>query len=212
MQDVGAENAISLCVGDELDHSFDVIGAKRPTVGSEWKFADTDIDPLLFCLVFGETDAGKLGIRVDDASDRLVVYVACFACNDFDGGHSFIFRLVREHRPSDHIPNGVNAFHVCSEMLVYFNALLFIELDTNFVHAHAFRKWAASDGHEHFVSVEFQLLAIFRHGDSCAAVVDLHRDDLRLEMKCHPLCGEQTLEQIRKLQIESDGNSRQKFQ
>src|SRR5205809_8117415 len=108
MQDVGAENAITLCVGNELEHSFDVIGAKRPTVGSEWKFANADIDPLLFRLIFSETNPGELGIGVNDSSDCFVVHMAGFARNNLDAGHTFVFGFVRQHRPSDYIADRVS--------------------------------------------------------------------------------------------------------
>src|SRR5437899_13084610 len=112
MQDVGAENAISLCVGDELDHSFDVIGAKRPTVGSEWKFANADIDPLLFRLIFSETNPSELGIGVNDSSDCFVFYLCGFTGNDFYGCDSFVVCVVREHRSGHYNPNCVNALNV----------------------------------------------------------------------------------------------------
>src|SRR6266436_5990286 len=127
MQDVGAENAISLCVGDELDHSFDVIGAKRPTVGSEWKFANADIDPPLFRLIFGETNTRELGIGVNDSSD------------------SFVLGFVRQHRPSYYIADRVNPFHVRAKMFVHFDPLLFVELHANFFRAQTIRERTASD-------------------------------------------------------------------
>ena len=50
MQNVRAENAIGFGVGDELDHSFDVIAANRAAVGTEREFADAHLDPLLLWL------------------------------------------------------------------------------------------------------------------------------------------------------------------
>src|SRR6266446_5343233 len=145
MQDVGAENAISLCVGDELDHSFDVIGAKRPTVGSEWKFANADIDPPLFRLIFGETNTRQLGIGVDDTGNSFVVYVAGFAGNDFYAGDSFVLGFVRQHRPSYYIADRVNPFHVRAKMFVHFDPLLFVELHANFFRAQTIPERTASD-------------------------------------------------------------------
>ena len=69
MQNVPAENAIGFGVGDELDHSFHVIAAKRAAVGAEREFADAHLDPLLPGLIFGETNARQPGIGVDDTGN-----------------------------------------------------------------------------------------------------------------------------------------------
>src|SRR6266404_5622243 len=104
------EDAIGFGVGDELDHSFHVINGKRAAIGAEWKPADAHVDPLLFRLVLGETDTGELGIRVNDAGDRLVVYVACLGRDDFYAGDVSSVLLTRYHRACDHIPYRINAF------------------------------------------------------------------------------------------------------
>jgi len=143
MQNVCAEDAISFGVGDELDHSFHVIDGKRAAVGAEGKFADAHIDPLLFCLIFSETDARELRICVNDPCNGFVVYVAGFARNDFCSCNPFILGFVRQHRSGDHVADGVNAFHVCAEMFVHFNSLFFIEFDADFFGAQTVREWAA---------------------------------------------------------------------
>src|SRR5207237_3523324 len=73
MQNVRSENTIGFCVRNELDHSFHVVAAKCPAIGAEWKSADPHVDSLLFGLIFGETDAGELGIRVNDPGNGFVV-------------------------------------------------------------------------------------------------------------------------------------------
>ena len=73
VENVGAEDAIGFCVRDKLNHPFDVITAKRAAVRAERKFADAHIDPLLFGLIFGETNAGQLGICVNDTGNGVVV-------------------------------------------------------------------------------------------------------------------------------------------
>ena len=145
MQNVRAENAIGFRVGDELDHSFHVIAAKRAAVGAEWKFADAHIDPLLFRLIFGETDAGQLWICVNDTGNRVVVHVTGFARDDFHARDPFVFGFVRQHRTGNHIADGINAFDVRAEMFVHFDALLFVELDTDFFRAESVRERATPD-------------------------------------------------------------------
>ena len=96
-------------------------------------------------MIFGETDAGELGICVNNTSNRVVIYVAGLAGDDFYAGHSFVFGFVRQHWPGDYIADGINAFHICAEMFLHFDALLFIELHAHFFCAQAVREWAASD-------------------------------------------------------------------
>ena len=73
MQNVRAKNAIGLCIGDKLDHPFDIIIAKGATVGPERKFTDAHIDSFFLCLVFGETHAGQLWICINDTGNGFVV-------------------------------------------------------------------------------------------------------------------------------------------
>src|SRR5437762_4488791 len=122
MQNVSAKNAIGLCVGDELDHSFHIITAKGTAVSSEWKFTDAHIDPLLLRLVFSETNASQLGICVDDARNGLIVHMPGLACDDFNAGDPFVFGLMCQHRPCDDIADSINAFDIRAEMLVHFDA------------------------------------------------------------------------------------------
>ena len=71
--------------------------------------------------------------------------MAGFAGDDFDAGHSFVFSFVRQHRPGDHIANGVNPLDICAEMFVHFDALFLIKLDMDFFCAQTVREWAPSD-------------------------------------------------------------------
>src|SRR5436190_19236071 len=75
MQNVSAKNAIGLCVGDELDHPFDIITAKSAAVGAERKFTDAHIDPLFLCLVFGKTNASQLWICINDTGKGFLLHV-----------------------------------------------------------------------------------------------------------------------------------------
>src|ERR1700757_5518116 len=115
-KNVPAENTISFGVSDELHHSFHVIAGKRAAVGTEWKSADAYVDPLLFGLIFRETDTGEFGIGVDDTGNGFVVHVASLTRDDFDRGDPFVLGFVRKHRTGDDIADGVNPFDICVEM------------------------------------------------------------------------------------------------
>jgi hypothetical protein len=89
-------------------------------------------------LIFGQADASQFRIRVNNSGNCLVVHVTSFARDDLNAGHPFIFRFVREHWAGDHVANRVNAFNICPEMFVHFDALPLIEFDTNFLRADSF--------------------------------------------------------------------------
>src|SRR5207247_1682524 len=115
-----------------LDHSFDIFIGQRPAIGAKWKLANADVDLLFFRLIFGQTYAGQLRIRIDDSRDSVVIDVTGFARDDFDARDSFVFGLVRKHRARDHIANRVDAFDIRPKVLVDLDALLVVELDADF--------------------------------------------------------------------------------
>ncbi len=129
--------AIGLRVGNKLHQSFHVIAAKRAAIGTEWKFSDSHIDPFFLRLVFGKTYTGQLWICVNDTGDGLVVHMAGLARDDFHAGDAFVFGFMCQHRPRDHVADGINAFDICAEMFVHFDALLFVKLHAGFLRAQA---------------------------------------------------------------------------
>src|SRR6266446_4277744 len=141
MQYMPAENAIGFGVGDELDHSFDVIAAKRAAVSAEREFADAHLNSLLLGLIFRETNARQLGIGVDDTGNGFVVHMAGFARDDFHASDSFVFGFVGQHRPGNHIAYGINTFDIRAEILVYFDSFFFIQRDTQFLRTQTIREW-----------------------------------------------------------------------
>ena len=69
--------------------------------------------------------------------------MARFACDDLDAGDPFIFRFMGEHRTGNHIADGVDAFDICAEMFIDFDALPVIKLNANLFRAQTFGKRAA---------------------------------------------------------------------
>ena len=126
LQNVGAENAVSFRVGHELDQSIDIFIAERAAVGAERELSDAVIDPFFFRLIFGQADAGQFRIRINDSGNCIVVHVSRFPRDDLNAGDPFVFRFVCEHRAGNHVANCVNAFNVCPEIFVHFDALFLI--------------------------------------------------------------------------------------
>src|SRR6266496_1950875 len=84
LQNVGAENAIGFRVGHELDHSIDILIRKRPAISAEGKFADAVVEPLLFHLLFSQTNACQRRIGVNDFGNRVLIYMSRLASNKLD--------------------------------------------------------------------------------------------------------------------------------
>ena len=124
----------------------------------------------------------------------------------------FVRRFVRQHLPRNHVADRVDPFHICAEMFVHFDPFLFVELNANFFRAEPFAKWPAPDRNKDFVSIELEFFFSFGRGRRHAAIVDRDRAHFGFEMKRDPLRGERALEHVRQLQVEADGDARQKFE
>src|SRR6202162_3189269 len=97
-------------------------------------------------------------------------------------------------------------------MFVHFDPFLFVELNANFFRAESFGERTASDGNKDFVGIELEFFFSSGRGRRHAAIVDLDRAHFGFEMKRDPLCGERALEHVRQLQVEADGDARQKLE
>ena len=86
-----------------------------------------------FQFLLGFADRGDFGAGVNDVRDHVVVHVPGLTGNDLGSGDAFIFGFVREHRPGDHIANGVDAFYRCREMRIDLHTAAIVEGDTGFL-------------------------------------------------------------------------------
>src|ERR1700687_1581526 len=74
-EDVNAEDAIGLRVGEDLYATLGLIHAPRARVREERKRSDLELDLLTLRLLLGHADACKLRPGVDDVGDGVVVDV-----------------------------------------------------------------------------------------------------------------------------------------
>ena len=58
---------------------------------------------------------------------------------------AFVFRLVRQHRPGNHVADGVDARNIGREMMIGDNAAAIVERDAGFLEAETFRVRHAAD-------------------------------------------------------------------
>ena len=86
-------------------------------VGGEREFADLVGDAGGLQLLLGLADRGDLRAGVDHVRDDVVVHVAGLAGEDFGDRDALVLGLVRQHRPGDHVADGVDAGHIGGVML-----------------------------------------------------------------------------------------------
>src|SRR6266404_5019319 len=145
LQNVRAKNAVRLRVRNELDHSIKLFVRDRAPIRPKRKLAEAIIDPLLFRLLFGQTNAGQFRIRVNNSGDRIIINVAVSARDAFYASDPFVLRFVRQHWTGDHVADRVNSIDLRLEMLVDFDSLLFVELNADFLSAKTLAERFASD-------------------------------------------------------------------
>ena len=155
LQNVGAKNPVGFRVGHKFDDSIEIIIRNCASVSAEWKSPDPIIDPLLFCLVFRQTDTGQFRIRVNDSGDRIIINMAIFAGDPFHTRNSFVFGFVRQHLARDYVTDRVDAVDIRLKMLVDFDPLLFLELNSDFLRAETFAERFPSYGDKNFGGLKF---------------------------------------------------------
>ena len=90
-------------------------------------------------------------------------------------------RLVRQHRPGDHVADRVDAGHAGLEALVHDDAPALVEGDAQLARAQALGVRAAPDGHQHDVGLDDRWLARTGERDAHAVAGALGRLRLRRE-------------------------------
>ena len=193
--DVHAEHAVGLGIGQNLHETVGRRHRPRPPVGGEGEAADRVIDSGLLKRLLRQPDGGDLGRGVDHAGDRIVVHVRGLPRDDLGGGDPFFLGLVREHRPGDHVADGVDAWRAGLEALVDLDAALPVQRDAHAVEAEAFRVGPAADRHQHHVHIErCGLTARDRlHGEPDALVGALGAGDLGAELEGELLAAQQAV-------------------
>src|SRR5207245_7292430 len=130
------------------DDSIEIIIRNCASVSAEWKSPDPIIDPLLFRLVFRQTDTGQFRIRVNDSGDRIIINMAIFAGDPFHTRNSFVFGFVRQHLARDYVTDRVDAVDIRLKMLVDFDPLLFVVLNSDLLPPETVAERFAPDGRQ----------------------------------------------------------------
>src|SRR5580693_10279960 len=93
-ENVHAEHAVGLGVGQDFHESFGGQVHLGAGIGGEGKFADVVADVSSLELLLGFADGGDLRVGVDDVRNDVVVHVASLAGKDFSDRDAFLLRLV----------------------------------------------------------------------------------------------------------------------
>jgi hypothetical protein len=144
--DVDAEDAVVLGVGEDFDFAVGVSQGAGAAVGEEGECAFFVRSVCLFELVFGFADGGDFRVCVGDAGNGVVVDMAVAGDDLFDAGDAFFFGFMGEHGAGNDVANGVEAGHVGGEMFVDFDAAALVGFDGDLAEAELVGVGDATDG------------------------------------------------------------------
>ncbi len=156
-------------------------------------------------VLLGLADGGDLREGVDHVGDHVVVHVAGLAGEDLGHRHALVLGLVRQHRPGDHVADGVDAGHIGLEVRVDDDALPVVERHADGLEAEPLGVGHATDGDQHHVGLH-------HHAVGAAGRCRLDRDlvagrglgdarHLARELEAHALLGEDALQRARHLGV-----------
>src|SRR6185437_2800394 len=156
-----------LLVEHDLDQSLVLAERNRLAVADKREAADPDLAAALLGPRLGETDGGDLRIAIGAAGNEVLVGgVRMQALDCLDAHHAFMFGLVRQHRRTGDITDGVDAGHAGFAIAVDHDAAT-LGLDAEFLQAEVFDVADHAYGRNH--PVEFSglrlALAVVDGGD-----------------------------------------------
>src|SRR5262249_37882560 len=214
-ENVHPEHPIGLGVGEDFHKALGGDVDLGAAVGREWKLSDLVGDACLLELLLTFAHRGELRVRVDHVGNDIVVHVAGLPGEDLRHRNAFVLGLVRQHRPSDHVADRIDAGHVALVMRIDDDAAAVVGLHAHVAEAEAFGVGHAADRHEHHVGFD-------RLGGAATArsrfdfrlerptrIVD--RRHLGGELKGHALLLQNALEALGHVEIDARQDAVQKF-
>ena len=163
--DMGPQNFAIGLVANDLDEA--VRGVARPgaPVGTERELAHLVVEALLTALVFGKADAGYFRVAIGHAGDVVVTNgVRCVPGQAFRHHGAFTATLVRQHRRTGHVTDGIVAFDAGLQAgPVHLDKAVLVQLDAHRVQADRFCIDGASSGHQHHVDLDRMALSAGVH-------------------------------------------------
>ena len=211
--DVAAEDAVGFLVGQQLDEAVPREVGLGAAVAHERELADLVGAALGLELFFRLADVGDLGVGVDHARDHVVVHVARLPGDDLGHGDAFVLGLVGQHRPLDHVADGVEALDVGGIVAVDRDLAALGHGHAERVEAEALGVGFAAGGDEDDVGVEAGLAVVLAQlpGHLCARLAGLDLLDGRAENEVKALLLQDFLEGLGGLAVKARGDAVHEF-
>lgn len=157
--DVGAQDTVSLGVGQNLDHAVGVGVGLGTGVGAEGEGADAVRDVLVLEFLLVLANPGNLRVGVHDRGNNTVVDVAVALLEIFDSGNSLLLSLVSQHRTEGHIANAANVGDLGAVLGIDNDTATLIELEANVLQAQALGIRSATDGNQDGLGFELDIIS-----------------------------------------------------
>ena len=126
-EDVHAQEAIGVRIGQDLDHPRGFARALRAAAGHEWETAGAKRNAVFFEFALGPADPGDLGVGVDHPGHQRVVHVGRVARDHLGDGHTFLGRLVRQHRSVHAVAHRPDAVDAGAALFVHHDAAALVQ-------------------------------------------------------------------------------------
>src|ERR1700722_9941732 len=153
-ENVHAEHAVGLGVGQNFHESFGGQVHLGAGIGGEGKFSDIVGDAGGFELFFGFADGGDLRIGVNDVRNDVVVHMAGLADEDLGNRYAFLLRLVRQHGSGNGVADRIDAGDVGAEVRIDDDPAAIVLFHADGFEAKTFGVRHAADRHEHDIGVD----------------------------------------------------------
>src|SRR6185503_5384140 len=193
--DVRTEDLSVLRVADDLHEAVRLAGRSRASARGEVEATHLVVELLFLALLLGEADGCDLRMAVRRTRNVAIVHaVSVLAREDLGDGDALARTLVREHRGTRDVADGVDALHRGLHPLVDLDEAALRELDARFLETDFLHVGGATRGDENLFYLErFLLPSNFqRHRDG--ALADLHVAELRARVDVDLALAEGALE------------------
>lgn len=154
---VDSQNAISLLISNELDHTLSIQVGLGARVGREGEAGDVVRNAGSLDLSLGLTNPSGLGVGVHDAGNGAVVDVAVALGYVLDGGNTLLLGLVGQHGAEGGVTDGTDVGDLGAVLLVDDDAATVVNIDTEVLETETGGVGATTNGDENDIGVELWL-------------------------------------------------------
>ena len=157
--DVNAQNLIGLGIGQDLDHPGGVTHCARAAVRHEREGSRLVASALGLELLFRLPDPRDFRRGVDHPRHGVEVDVRVLTGDAFGHRHTFLFGLVRQHRPTNHVANRPDVGEVGAAIVIDLDEAPFIERQAHAARIQALGVGLPADRDDQPLTLELLLLA-----------------------------------------------------